>query len=234
MLVVIASRYDTTAQNLVARWAAHDAVLLTSADLSIAGWRHYIGSARASTAVASGRVVDVANITGVLTRLPWVVEAELPHIVADDRTYVATEMSAFLLSWLSSFTCPVINRPQPGCLIGPNWREAQWPRLASKIGIPARATQRHIKFSTGSTQQAFDGPVVAVTVVGDYCFGLAEATLNDYARRISKAAGVDLLTAYFSEESPAAKFLGIRLCPEILSDEMADAVLERLSGGRVC
>ncbi len=138
MLVVVASRHDASARNLVSRWASHDAVLLTSADLSVAGWRHYIGAQGALTAVAGGRVVNVAEITGVLTRLPSVVEAELPHIVSDDRSYVAMEMTAFLLSWLSSFTCPVINHPRPGCLIGPNWREAQWFRLVSRIGIPSR------------------------------------------------------------------------------------------------
>lgn len=234
MLVVVASRHDAAARDLVSRWAAHDAVLLTSADLSVAGWRHYIGARGASTAVAGGRVIDVADIQGVLTRLPSVTEAELPHIVSDDRGYVASEMTAFLLSWLSSLACPVINHPWPGCLVGPNWRQARWFLLASRMGIPTRAMGRHVKLSDDSISQPLDNDPVAVTVVGHHCFGSTDATINNYALRISKAADAELLTAYFIEESSGAEFIGVQLCPDIPSGEMADAVLELLTGGEVC
>jgi hypothetical protein len=234
MLVVVASLHDSTARELVSRWSAYEAGLLTSADLSVAGWRHYIGAPGASTAVVGGRVVNVADITGILSRLPWVFEAELPHIVLDDRSYVATEMSAFLLSWLSSLTCAVINRPHPGCLVGPAWRTAKWLHLVSQIGVPVSAQQQQIKVSIGSPSRPFATDAVAVTVVGDCCFGSRDTTLKNYARRISKAADVDLLTVYFSEESAKARFLGVQLCPEILSDEIADAILERLAGGCTC
>ena len=108
MLVVVASRYDEAARSLVDRWANQEARLLTCEDLSVVGWRYSMSgkdevssSLLDSTAVVDGQVVAVEEISGVLTRLPCVFEQELLHIVPDDRAYIASEMNAFLISWLS-------------------------------------------------------------------------------------------------------------------------------------
>ena len=138
MFIVIASRHDLIARDLVARWMAYDAVLLTCEDLSVVGWRHYPGAPEASTARVGGREVRMGHIAGVLTRLPYISDAELSHIVTDDRAYVAAEMMAFLVSWLSQLTCPVLNRPTPSCLVGPYWRQAQWVYIAAQLGLPVR------------------------------------------------------------------------------------------------
>jgi len=108
MLVVVASHYDEAARSLVDRWANQEARLLTCEDLSVVGWRYSMSgkdevssSLLDSTAVVDGQVVGVEEISGVLTRLPCVFEQELLHIVPDDRAYIASEMNAFLISWLS-------------------------------------------------------------------------------------------------------------------------------------
>ena len=43
MILVLANSRDLPARRLVETWRAHDARLLTLADLSRAGWRHYLG-----------------------------------------------------------------------------------------------------------------------------------------------------------------------------------------------
>src|SRR5262245_49828372 len=144
-VLVVASPRDAVARRLVERWAAHGALRLGPADLSVAGWRHYVGGpprAGAAAAVAGGRPVETAAISGVLTRLPRVAEADLAHVVAADRAYAAAEMTAFLLSWLAALTCPVLNRPTPGCLSGPSWWPEQWAAAAARVGIPTRPMRR--------------------------------------------------------------------------------------------
>ena len=98
MLVVVASRYDEIARSLVDRWAKQEARLLTCEDLSVVGWRHSLRSVGGdssplldSTAVIDKQVVRVEEISGVLTRLSYVFEQELLHIVPGDRVYVAAE-----------------------------------------------------------------------------------------------------------------------------------------------
>jgi hypothetical protein len=65
--------------------------------------------------------------------LPQFVEAD-----AVDREYAVMEMHAFLLSWLSSLKCVVINRPNPRSLGGAIRGPAEWLLLAGRAGLTAR------------------------------------------------------------------------------------------------
>ncbi|MEK6302431.1 MAG: hypothetical protein AABO41_17105 [Acidobacteriota bacterium] len=232
MLVVLANRADATAAGLVSAWASQDAALLTAEDLSRAGWRHHPGAKEASTAVIGGRVVAVREIEAVLTRLPCVTEADLPHIVAEDRSYVAMEMTSFLVAWLSALECTVINKPRPACLVGPNWREAEWVRLAAELGMRVRTLRRECAPGASFVPPVFEGVPAAVTIIGKARFGFADETLKDQAGRLAQAAGVDLLTVFFTSASASsAEFLGVSLCPDLSSSDAAGSVLELLTGG---
>lgn len=231
MLVLVASRYDKAAEALVANWAAHGASLLTPEDLSVVGWRHNLSSTQDSTAVVGGMAIALDQITGVLTRLPSIFEQELLHIVPQDRTYVAVEMNAFLIAWLSSLKCPVLNRPTPTYMLGPAWRLEQWVYAAAQLGIPVRPVRRHSSMSANVCPQVPKKPPVTVTVVGDRCLGEVEKTLASHARRLADAAQVDLLKVYFSSSESSAEFLGADLWTDISAPDVGDAIFEYLSGG---
>lgn len=261
MFVVVASRHDKAAEALVTRWAAKGASLMTCQDMSVAGWRHYLSPAfeggemgiggegdgeklsppdsqplnansqQDSLAVVGGQVVAVEQITGVLNRLPFVFEQELFHIVPEDRTYVGTEMNAFLISWLSRLKCPVLNRPTPSYLLGPSWRPQEWIYAAAQLGIPVRPRRRQIGLAADVLSQVVEQPTVAVTVVGDRTLGEVEPILARHARRLADAAKVDLLTVYFSGREANADFVSADLWTDISAPDIADAIFEYLSGG---
>ena len=75
----------------------------------------------------------------MLTRVPAVFEDELTDIMFSDRSYVAAEMTAFLLFWLSRLRCPVLNEPTATCLAGRYWRREQWIDQAARAGIAVHA-----------------------------------------------------------------------------------------------
>ena len=232
MLVVLANRTDATAAGLVSAWVSQDAALLTADDLSRAGWRHHPGAHEASTAVIGGRVVPVREIDAVLTKMPCVTEADLPHIVTEDRSYVAMEMTSFLVAWLSALECKVINKPRPACLVGPNWREAEWVRLAAETGMRVRTLRRECAPGVSFQPLGFEGVPATATVIGRARFGTVDSTLKDQAERLAQAAGVDLLTVFFSSaSSSSAEFLGVSLCPDLSPPDVADSVLDLLTGG---
>jgi len=228
VIVIFASSYDTSAASLAAKWAANNASLLTCDDLSRAGWRHYLGSQDTSAAVISARVVPVEEIEGVLIRWPGVFSQELTQIDEADRNYVAGEMTAFLISWLTTLNCPVINTPTPLNLTGPAWRSEQWTYAASRLGIPVHTVNRHVSNEANQqpAEDVFSNPA-GVTVVGERCFGNVDQDLFRQARALAHAANVSLLKVYFSGPEPGAVFAGTDLIPE-LTDEVADAVLELL------
>lgn len=228
MIIVIASCYDQGARTVAARWGTDRAAVLTCADLSVPGWRHYSATPGTSVAVVSGRAVPVEDITGVVTCLPSVSELELLHIVPAERAYVAAEMTAFLLSWLSALTCPVVNRPSAVCLCGPFWRPEQWAHAASRAGMRVQPVSRRVALTAEATPAAAES--ITVTVVGERCFGQADPTVMDGVRRLARAASVDMLAVQVSGPEPGATFLAANLCPDLTIAETADAVLEHLEG----
>jgi hypothetical protein len=232
MLVVLASGADRLARDLVARWSAYGACLLTCSDLSTPSWLCYPGQAPNSFAGIGGRMIPEQEIDGVLTRLPGVGEHELAHIGGEDRAYVAAEMTAFLTAWLSALDCPVLNRPRASSLLAPSWRHEQWVYAAAQLGIPVRPVRRTVTLRGGAGSEFSQSTWTTMTVVGERCVGDGDEVLASRARRLAAAARVDLLTVHFEEGLGDTRFVCADPVADLSTDRAADAVLEYLQRGR--
>lgn len=243
MIVILASCFDKIAKDLVERWRRYDAGLLTCKDLSTAGWKYYPNNIEASMAIVSGKVVSFKEIKAVLTRLSFVTEEEVTFIHRSDRGYVASEMMAFLVSFLSSLKCPVLNRPTPTCLSGPSWHWSQWVSLAAKLNIPTY-TDNNLTLSF-SLNEGLPGYIIGndsniITAIGDKCYGGINNNHNilAQAKRLANAANTTLLSVYFnSYDTDRYKncndkdhyfFAGADPSPYIISNEIADAIIDYL------
>ncbi|MBH8561618.1 hypothetical protein I8748_05400 [Nostoc sp. CENA67] len=226
MIVIIASRHDAVASALLQRWKSHNVRLLTAEDLSTTGWRYFPHDVYSSTAVIGGQEVAAQEISGVLTRLSGVPQQELGHIIAADRAYVAVEMTAFLLAWLTSFSGPVLNRPTPTCLSGPGWRREQWTYAAARVGIPISPVERREYFGRHQAVKESAANIVTITVVGKRCIGEGHTTLAQQAQRLAATAGTNLLSVDFSSSKPGALFVSANPFPNLADDEVAHAILK--------
>src|SRR5262249_45262252 len=139
---VLANSRDLPARRLVEAWRAHDARLLTLADLSRAGWRHYLGEVGPEIAIAGGEHIPAASINGVITRIPWVTPEDLLHVVADDRHSVAAETGGFVPAWLSQLPCRVVTRPPRTGLRGAPHAAEGWIAFAARAGLRLQWTRR--------------------------------------------------------------------------------------------
>src|SRR2546423_2144865 len=234
MIVVIASRRDVDAIARVARWSKYGARLLTPDDLCKPGWRYEPGRPEEGTAVIGGAPVGVRDIGGVLMRLGAVEASDLPLFSPDDRRYAAAEITAFLISWLSELTCPVINRPSGSCLAGPSWGPEDWCLLAQRAGIradpvclsvgpePESSTADH------SGRLEIDDHTEIVALLGASVFGSADSVLRGQARRLANLAGVDYLTVGFRIDQAGASFASADTWPDLANDHIANALLELL------
>jgi hypothetical protein len=228
-IVVVARYTDAPALGFARRYAAQGVCLLTPVDLSHCGWLHRVGDIETSIAVIGGQRIAARNIRGVVTRLPAVSEDDLEHIVAPDRAYVAAEIQAFLLSWLTALRCPVLNRPVPACLAGPAWRPAQWTQAAAHLGLPVTPVVEHVSFTRTRSAIGTSRPkCVTVTVIGQRIIGAVEPLLARQARALATAAGVDLLAVRFSSRASDATFMGAHLWPNIAAAPIAAAVFAYL------
>jgi hypothetical protein len=219
MIPVIASGFDAGAAAFVKSLGGSSggsfgrrAALLLPADLSKRGWRFHPRDLDRSVAVVSGDAVPCSAITGVLTLLPRIDERELLHIVEEDRRYVAAEMTAFLLAWLSLLpaSVPVINRPQPGCLTGPPWSPSRWTQEAARAGFRISASRQ---------------PVSPLTVAAGQPVGGADAATARSARNLAAAAGVDVLSLYLDSQSA---FVAVSHRPFLDQSGVAMALQDRL------
>ncbi len=231
-LVILANSWDIAAGALAERWASHGACLLTPRDLSVAGWYYPAGDTCTARAIIAGHPHNVCDISAVVTRLPWVFERDLGHIVPSDRAYVAAEMNAFLLAWLAELPCSVLNRPTPTCLSGPYWRQEKWIQTAARLGISVRPVHRYCALGVPGPESP-DSPTesIAVTIVGRWSSDSVDPVLVQQARCLADAAGVEMLVAYFNDCKPGSYFLGASLWPDIADAAVADAMLTYLRKG---
>ncbi len=229
VLVVLASAHDATARRIVAEWAPWNAQLCVPADLSVSGWRHRVGAPGDATAVIGGRAIPASAITGVLTRLPAVRPEELGHIATADRDYVASEMTAFLIAFVSALPCRVLNRPTAGSLAGPAWRPEQWLRVACLAGIPVRTARRSPW--PDAPAQAEAQAAVRLIVAGDRVIGAAEPQLAKWARSLAGIAGVALLEVGFAQRAGGYELVTVNALPDLDTQEGLDGAREFLLAG---
>jgi hypothetical protein len=229
MLIVLASAHDAPARAIAEAWAPWGGALCTPADLSIPGWRFRVGAPAESAAVVSGRVVPVAAIAGVLTRLSAISPEDLPHIAASDRDYVAAEMTAFLIAFLSALPCKALNRPSAGALSGPAWRPEQWIRLAARAGIPVVA--RHRRVGRDMAPAVEPETATEAMLIGDRVFGAQAPLLADWARALAREAGVDLLRLGFARQGGGYALAGVNPWPDLASPQASEAARDFLLGG---
>lgn len=226
MIVVLASRCDVVAQNFVAERRDEGVRLLCPEDLTQPGWRHRLADSEDGTFVTEGTIAPTRDVAGVLTRLGYVSEAELTRIAPSERTYVATEISMLLLSWLSDLSCPVLNRPTPDCLSGPSWRREKWVHVAHRLGVPVDPLRRRIRPGDQSVESDADSrEALGVTIVGDKHVGSTRPELVQYARALAAAARVEMLVVRFTREGAGFSFDEASFWPDLDNEDVADAVM---------
>jgi hypothetical protein len=231
-VLVFASVGDEVADSFVRRNARRGVRLMTPRDLSRAGWLcEFQDGVAFAQAVVEGRPVSQSRLAGVITRLSCVTTADVPHIDAVDRVYVAAEMQAFLAAWLHALRCPVLNRPSTMCLAGNWWSPQQWVHTAARLGIPIAPLEQRVDRRVRRKEASSLGgirTVTAVTVVGPRVVGVAASRLMQHARMLAVAAGLDLVTFRFFSPDPDAEFLGASLWPDLSDERIAEAVLQHL------
>ncbi|MGE5141395.1 MAG: hypothetical protein ACM3JD_18150 [Rudaea sp.] len=225
MILVLASRFDQAAAELVARWSEYGARLFTCRDLSSPGWSYSPGRESESVALVGGQAIPASEIGGIVVRLAGVSEREVPHIAEQDRAFVASEMNAFLIAWLSALHCPVLNRPCASGLLAPGWRDEQWMHAAAMLGIPVRPAWRLVSLHTRASppQQSV---MIALTVVGERVIGSDDMALAAQAKRLAREANVDLLTLRFDNAAGEPRFYSAEPLADLDAHDAADAVLE--------
>jgi hypothetical protein len=205
--------------------------LLTPRDLSAPGWRFIPDRPELDQTVIAAEVVAERDIGGVLTLLPGVFPHELRWIVEEDRAYAAAEIHAFLVAWLSALSCTVLNRPVGGSLCGVAWPRERWLALAAMEGVPVATSAVASSPEAPYALRSFGEADLRLTVVCGEVVGDAPPGEADFARRLARTAGMDVLVAEFSSENDGITFSSGHPFPDVCDPQVAAALLAALTAG---
>lgn len=153
--------------------------VLEPSGLSMPGWAHDPESPREDRLVVGGEDYGVGRLTAVITVLDAVEPFDLPHVRTEDRDFVASEMTAFLRSWLQTLDCPVLDPPTALALSGAASDRAVWSKATAALAV--------------ADWQAIHVPRMrthAVTVVAGKVIGPAPEPAATTALSLTQAAGV--------------------------------------------
>ena len=228
-ILLLTSARDRAKDIFLAQDSGCEIKILTPLDMSKAGWIFRQDDATKGIFVAGSEAMPSAEIDGVIPRLAVVTENDLAHIVEADRAYLATEMTAFLLAWLSSLSCPMMNRPTPSCLSGPCMSHQHLIHLVARLGVPVVACKTTVKRGL-EFGQAQAGAGSRVIITGERHLGQVHPRLARYARMIAQALKVDFVAVDFNGADADARFVGIDFWPEI-NAELAQLMLTHLAAG---
>jgi hypothetical protein len=159
--------------------AGRAVTVLEPSGLSEPGWAHDPDRPREDRLVADGEIFPARRLTAVITALDAVAPADLPHVRAGDRCFVAAEMTAFLRSWLQTLACPVLDPPTTLALSGAAGDRAAWSRATALLAVPDRQATAVPAMRTRT-----------VTVIGGRVVGPAPAPAAATALSLVRAAGV--------------------------------------------
>jgi len=216
VIAVLGSRLDKAARTVVDAWSSAGAVLVSAEDVCSPGWSWRLAGPSHGRFVAAGAPRQVADLRGVLVRRPAIASEELGWVHKRDRVYVAAEVNAFLVAWLASLPCRVLNRPTATSLSGPAWSSLHWQLAAARSGV-GWAT-------SGAVGQTCDVVVCSPAVHGAKTPGQEEA-----ARRLAEISGADLLGIRFA----GAAAVAVTTQPSLALPAVRKMVLAALDGAQL-
>lgn len=232
MFVILTSLYDKVVRTIIRQCKVHEIAILTCKDLSVSGWNLSLENIEQSTAIIQDKRIKLNEITGVWNRLPFVTEHELDHILLTERKYVASEMMAFLVSWLSCLNCPMINMPTPTCLSGPNWHQLQWAYTAIRADISIYPPSYYTFNNNSILQQNNKEGITTVTIVGRRSFGSEDKELIQKTKYLANNAGTDLLSVMFYISKHHIFFVNANSSPYNINEDIFNAIIKYLEEGK--
>ena len=219
MIVVVGSRHDPVAADLVDRW--HQASLCGAEDLTTSGWAWSPTGAVESTWVVDGHTVPDARVTGVFLCRQAVYPEEFTATQPEDRAYLAAESHAFLADVVASTGARV---PQPvgdGSFGDELLRPDRWMAAADQVGLAVSSLRLR------SAEPLVERPPFRqVEVVDSSVFGDIEGRTRTSLVDLAAALGVGWLTVAIDGED--------RLCDvtsRATPSPAARDALEALLGG---
>jgi len=190
MIVVVGSRHDPVAAELVSCWP--NAALCSAEDLLLPGWVWRRSRPASWHWIIDARRVRDRDVSGVFLRRSAVYAQELTGIHPADRVFLAAEAHAFLSSVLAWTHARVVNPVVDGAFGEEALRPERVFDTASRLGIPLAPLRL-----SSETRRRTQAPTKAIEVVAGEVFGDAPHRVLERARSLVQTLQLDWAVTLF-------------------------------------
>jgi hypothetical protein len=210
MILIIAEPTDVAAHWLRPRLSARlslPVAIVTPTQLVCSRHMSHRLSTRSTSSrfiLANGAAVESSALAAVVNRLGALPTDHLARASPRERTYARDELYAFLLGWLASLECPVVNRPEPSFLGGPWYPPREALQMAALAGLPCsaqRLTVDMVEPTSGEAQHSW------FVVDGQTVGPLLPATLRDGLLRFAALWGGRIVQVDFMSSAGELEFV---------------------------
>ena len=175
----------------------------------------------------NGQKINVKEITGVVTTIPFFLRQEFYYIDPADRDYVCSEMNSLFIYFLSTLSCRKMNPPSVRTLTGLGLHKIEVLKTVQYLDIPAWP----VTLKNGSpvhTSPSSDVEFVRCTLVGnEFTTEEQPETVRRYMKQLSTYFSVPYLSGIFITENQKDYFFSdLVSVPDITPPENQKAIVK--------
>ena len=171
--------------------------------------------------------INVKEITGVITTIPFFLQQEFYYIDPADRDYICAEMNSLFIYFLSTLSCKKLNPPTVRSLTGLGLHKIEILKTAQKLDIPVWPFKMKNGSATGARLSS-EIECIRCTLVGNK-FAREELpeTVKRYMRQFSNYYSMPYLSGNFITENQKDYFFSdLFSVPDITPAENQKAIIK--------
>jgi hypothetical protein len=175
----------------------------------------------------NGQKINIKQITGVVTTIPFFLRQEFYYIDPADRDYICSEMNSLFIYFLSTLSCKKINPPSLRSLTGTGLHKIEILKAAQKLNIPVWPYEMK-NGSIAGRRPSDDLEHIRCTLVGnEFTREELPEAIRRYMKQLSSHYSMPYLSGNFYTENQSDYFLSdLVSVPDIIPMENRIAIIK--------
>jgi hypothetical protein len=171
--------------------------------------------------------INVKEISGVVTTIPFFLRQEFYYIDPADRDYICSEMNALFIYFLSTLSCKKINPPTVRSLTGLGLHKIEVLKAAQKMNIPVWPFEMKNGSAVGANPSTNLETVRCTLVGNEFTREELPETVRRYMKQFSTYYSMPYLSGIFMTENQKDYFFSdLFTVPDIGPPENREAIVK--------
>ena len=171
--------------------------------------------------------INVKEISGVVTTIPFFLRQEFYYIDPADRDYICSEMNSLFIYFLSTLSCKKINPPSVRSLTGMGLNKIEVLKAAQSLDIPVWPYEMKNGSAAGANTSPNIDSVRCTLVGNEFTREEQPETVRGYMKQFSTYYSMPYLSGIFITENQKDYFFSdLFSVPDIAPPENKEAIVK--------